>query len=277
LPGNRLFSSKRIRSFRSRAVLANESDPPNESAADLPSWHSVVYYKSLRWSQRTTIRIDRRPACPEKSMSSEPDQPDQEVEFVRHPLGLPPGSVRAVLALMIASMFWLLLALPDRYEERVPLFLYVLLGMIMLFFGAHGHTIGHHITGHSPLYLPRGILRGLLILGTAAQIGWLYYYHYDRLETRLTPDKNHLDQWPMLLISAFGGFALGYVVRKGPWRKSPGFQDILASISLLAMLGLVAETILIVFVNPSLETQLHLATWEAGLSAVIAFYFGARS
>src|SRR5436190_1513765 len=92
---------------------------------------------------------------------------EQDVSFVRHPLGLPPGSVRAVLALMIAGLFWLLLALPDEYPEKVPLFIYVLLGLVFLFFGSHGHTIGHHITGHSPLYLPRGILRGSLILVSA--------------------------------------------------------------------------------------------------------------
>jgi hypothetical protein len=206
-------------------------------------------------------------------------EPEQDVSFVRHPLGLPPGSVRAVLALMIAGLFWLFLALPDAFpkEEHVPLFLYVLLGLIMLFFGAHGHTIGHHITGQSPLYLPRGLLRTVLLLGTAAELGWLYYAHADRLTTRLTPDPNHLSQWPALLISAFGGFAFGYVVRKGPWRKSPGFQDLLASISLLAMFGLVAETILVVFVNPTVANRLDPLMLEAGLTAVVAFYYGARS
>jgi hypothetical protein len=204
-------------------------------------------------------------------------EPEQDVTFVRHPLGLPPGSVRAVLAMMIAGLFWLLLALPDDYPEKVPLFLYVLLGLIMLFFGSHGHTIGHHITGQSPLYLPRGLLRAVLVLGTAAELGWLYYYHPDRLTTRLTPDANYLGHWPELLLSAFGGFAFGYVVRKGPWRKSPGFQDILATVSLLAMLGLVGETIWIVFISPTLETKKDVYTWEAVLTAVVAFYYGARS
>jgi hypothetical protein len=202
---------------------------------------------------------------------------DQDVPFVRHPLGLPPGSVRAVLALMIAGLFWLLMALPDEFPEKVPLFLYVLLGLIMLFFGSHGHTIGHHITGHSPLYLPRGVLRAVLLLGTAALLGWLYYAHPDRLATRLTPDANQLVRWPGLLISAFGGFAVGYVIRKGPWRHSVGFQDILATLSLLAMLGLVGETVLVVFINPALENRLDLSTWEAILTAVVAFYYGARS
>jgi hypothetical protein len=205
--------------------------------------------------------------------------PAQDVPYVRHPLGLPPGSIRAVLALMIAGLFWLFLALPDSFpqEEKVPLFLYVLLAMVFLFFGSHGHTIGRHLTGQSPLYLPRGILRATLLIGSAALIGWLYYTNPERLTNRLTPDPKHLEQWPVLLISAFGGFTVGCVVRKGPWRQSAGFQDILATVSLLAMLGLVIETILVVFIKSTTVQTMDLSTWEAILTAVVAFYFGARS
>jgi hypothetical protein len=204
---------------------------------------------------------------------------EQDVAPVRHPLGLPPGSVRAVLALMIAGLFWLFLALPDTLpeDERVPLFLYAMLALVLLFIGQHGHTIGHHITGHSPLYLPRGVLRAVLILGTAAELGWLYYAHPDRLTNRLTPDPNLIGHWPELLLATFGGFGVGYIVRKGPWRTSAGFQDILAWVSLLAMIGLVGYTILIVFVKPTMRLPIDPSTFETILSAIVAFYFGARS
>jgi hypothetical protein len=207
------------------------------------------------------------------------DEPVVEASFSRHPLGLPAGSVRATLALMIAGLFWLLMALPDSFpaDEHVPLFLYVLLGLIMLFFGAHGHTIGKHLTGHSPLYLPAGVLRAILILGTAGEMVWLYYSHPDRLFSRLTPDPAQVSQWPALVLSAFGGFAFGYVLRKGPWRRSPGFQDLLATVSLLAMLGLVVETIWIIFVNPSLENRKDPFILETILTAIVSFYYGARS
>jgi hypothetical protein len=198
--------------------------------------------------------------------------------YIRHPLGLPRGSVRAVLALMIAGLFWLLLVLPEGVEVPIPLFVYFLLGLIFLFFGAHGHTIGRHVgDGRSPLHLPRGSVRGLILLGTAAVLGWVYYYHPERLPGRLTPHPDQLSQWPTLLFTSLGGFAVGYIIRLGPWRHTAGFQDVLATVSLLAMMGLVAETILVVFINPSMFQGIDLSAWEAVLTAVVAFYFGARS
>jgi hypothetical protein len=199
-----------------------------------------------------------------------------DVPYARYPLGLPAGSVRAVLALMIAGLFWLLLVLPEGNEVPVPLFLYFLLGLIMLFFGSHGHTIGRPFGGH-PLHLPRGSIRGLILLGTAAVLAWLYYAHPDRLQSRLKPEPSQLGQWPILLLTAVGAFTAGYVIRLGPWRNTAMYQDVLATISLLAMLGLAAETILVVFINPSLFQGIDLSTWEVVLTAVVAFYFGARS
>ena len=83
----------------------------------------------------------------------------------------------------------------------------------------------------------------------------------------------------ILILSLFDpGFTLGYLLRLGPWRRSAAFQDVLAWLSLLAMIGLAVETIIIVFINPSLQVgDLNLKTWEAILTAVVSFYFGARS
>jgi hypothetical protein len=198
--------------------------------------------------------------------------------YLRHPLGLPPGSVRSVLALMIAGLFWLLIAMPEGHEVPVPPFLYFLLALVMLFFGSHGSTIGRHLgDGRSPLGMPRGSIRGLILLGTAGVLGWLYYSKPDQFASRLTPDPKDLAQWPMLMLASFGAFALGYVIRLGPWRDSAGFQDALATLSLVAMLGLVAETIIVVFINPNVLERLDLKVWEAILTAAVAFYFGARS
>ncbi len=197
---------------------------------------------------------------------------------VRHPLGLPPGSVRAVIALMTAGLWWLVVALSaTRPEVEVPLFLYFLTALILLFFGSHGHTIGHHLNAGHPLHLPRGSIRAVILLGTAALCGWLYYVHRDRLPEIVTPKPEQLQQWPTLLLTTVGAYTIGYLIGRGPWRRSPAFQDLLAWVSLLAMIGLAVETIWLVFINPTLPEGIHLHTWEAVLTAVVAFYFGARS
>jgi hypothetical protein len=200
--------------------------------------------------------------------------------YTRHPLSLPPGSVRAVLSLMIAGLFWLVLALEavrPEMQVQIPLFLYFLTGMILLFIGAHGHTIGGHLAAGSPLGLPRGSIRAVLLLGSAAMFAWLFVNHQDRLFDILTPKPEQLKQWPTLLLTTVGSYSFGYLIGRGPWRQMSAFQDLLAWVSLIAMIGLAIETIWVVFINPSLSKDIDLAIWEAILTAVVSFYFGARA
>ena len=97
------------------------------------------------------------------------------------------------------------------------------------------------------------------------------------LLTRLTPQADQLQQWPYLAASLAAGFILGLLAGKGPWHRAPMFQDALASLSLVCMFGLGIETIVILFINPHLEQDIHLTFLENALVAMVAFYFGARS
>ena len=96
---------------------------------------------------------------------------------------------------------------------------------------------------------------------------------------KLVPRPDQLSQWPKLLIAFAVGLGSGYLIGRGPWRKSAAFQDVQAWISLLAMLGLTAEIIIILFINPTMKQDLRidLSTWEAILTGVVSWYFGARS
>jgi hypothetical protein len=207
-------------------------------------------------------------------MTSQPAAPPQPL--YRHPLGLPAGSVRAALVLMIVGLFWFLLLLPEDKVTEVPLYLYVLLGLVLLFFVSHGKTIGHTVDHRSPLHLPRGTLRWLIVLGTIAVVAWQYESNPDLLEKRLTPTEKQLFQWPFLLLSLAGGFVVGWVAQLGTWRNSPWFQDIQAWISLLAMLGLTADGLLRIIYS-SMGEYANLPTWECILTAIVACYFGVRS
>jgi hypothetical protein len=64
----------------------------------------------------------------------------------------------------------------------------------------------------------------------------------------------------------------------GPGGVSPWFQDLLAWVSILAMLGLGIDFMIRLFINPTLQAgQLDLPFWEGELASMVAFYFGVRS
>jgi hypothetical protein len=195
----------------------------------------------------------------------------------RQPLKLPAGSVRALLAMIIAGLFWLLL-LPAEKQIPIPLFLYFLAGMVLMFFVAHGNSISS--AGQPPPWgLPRGTFRFLLIVGTIAVLAAHFYFRHSSPLPRLVPAAEQLQQWPNLTIALFGGLSLGWLVGRGPWRYSAVFQDFQAWVSIVAMIGLAAEVIILLFINPSLEENppVDLRVFESVLTGIIAWYFGSRS
>lgn len=198
-----------------------------------------------------------------------------------YPLGLPPGSVRAIITLMIASLFWLLTMVPqppDAPPLHIPLFLFGLLPMVLLFFAAHGRTIRPDgVQVRSPLYLPRGMLRILLVLGFAAVIGYQYYLDPERLQARLTPNPDELWKVPSLLLTLGLGFLIGHLMRQGPWRNSPIYQNMMAWLSIVATLILLADMVIELVIKPGLLVEFDPFTFECILTGVISFYFGARS
>src|SRR3954470_5861070 len=141
----------------------------------------------------------------------------------RPPLGLPPGSIRGLLALQITIIFWILLLAPKEDMERVkeiPLNLYFLLAMVMVFFVAHGKSIARRADPTpSPLWLPGGTLRFLILAGTAAVIAYVAVKHPDRLD-RLTPNPEQLPDWKYYLAALAIGFVLGYATRILPFRHA---------------------------------------------------------
>src|SRR5258708_35691478 len=92
---------------------------------------------------------------------------------VRHPLGLPAGSIRALLTFIVLGLVWALMV----FQKDIPLYLFYLMFLIVgSFFAAHGRSIAGPASGSaSPLHLPRGTLRGLIILGCAAVRGGRFY------------------------------------------------------------------------------------------------------
>jgi hypothetical protein len=204
--------------------------------------------------------------------------------YVRHPLGLPEGSVRSLLALMVCGTIWAMLLAPEQNPQPIPLYLYYLMFLILgHYFAVRGHA--PHVSGPrnwAPLFLPRGTIRLVLFLGFVAVIAWGFYNDPSFLE-RLTPN---VSKQPLLLVVVVGAFLLGVLVSRlgrhlmaRPEGLPPWFQDIQAWLALLAVLLLSADVIYRFVVYPSLapENRREVPNWEGVLAAVVAFYFGARS
>jgi hypothetical protein len=200
----------------------------------------------------------------------------------RQPLNLPAGSVRSSLVLLIILPFWILLAVPQR-QIPMPLYLYFLLGLVLVFFASHGGTIApKHVPGHpSPWHLPRGFFRLALILITAGLIGWRLYNDPSGkdLADRLTPTPEQLANWPYLLGTVAAGYVAGWAVSRvlGPYRYSPIYQDLQAAISIIAMVGLSGLAIVHLLISPELKVPVNAVVFECILTAIVAWYFGARS
>jgi hypothetical protein len=204
-----------------------------------------------------------------------------------HALGLPAGSVRALLAVLVFATVWGMLLV--RPSQEVPDFLSDLMFVIMgHYFATRKRSVGIPVSGDEPgpppLYLPRGSIRLVLALGSAAVAAVLYqrgvFTQIDRNPGVTT----------LLLI---GGFLFGVVLNTllGWWRARVhrghrAIEDMQALAAMGAGLVLAALVWNRLFpVVPPGEVDAVFQGWghlgrigpEHLLGAVIGFYFGSRS
>jgi hypothetical protein len=200
------------------------------------------------------------------------------VVIQQYPLGLPPGSVRAVLSLMITIQFWVLLVLPDSARVPVPINLYLLMSLVVMFFLSHGKSIAERSDPvPSPLYLPGGTVRFIIIAGTIALVAYLWTNHPERLSDRLKPAPDQIAFWPTIVAAYAGGFLLGFVLRHMPFRHNWLFQAFMAWLSFIAVFMLLIEIFVQAFINPKIEEKFDMRMYEAVVTAIVSCYFGTRS
>jgi hypothetical protein len=203
----------------------------------------------------------------------------------RQALGLPAGSVRAILSLSILGLSWLLVLFAPKGTgdvRQVPMeFIYLQLLMILI--------LGHYFTARitppaegesSALGLPRGTVRFLIVL---AYGGLAYYlYHQSR---ELTYDFRMTGNQILFVGLMFLGFILGHYFTLitlwfiRPSRDIPGWVlDIQAWFAIIAMGGLLVVLLITLVINPGVaaDQKIDTSNFEAGLAAVVGFYFGAR-
>jgi hypothetical protein len=200
-----------------------------------------------------------------------------------HALGLPAGSVRALLAVLIFATTWGLLIVKPNQE--VPDYVRDLLFIIMgHYFAARRRSGPAEEPGPPPLYLPRGSVRFFLVAGSIAVAVVLFR------QGRLTS----LDENPgVVTLLLVGGFLLGVTLNAlSTWWRDRGHQTPRIVEDLRALISVAAAVILVVLVwnqflvlfppdsvNALLPPRAHLGRFgpEHILAAVVGFYFGSRS
>jgi hypothetical protein len=205
----------------------------------------------------------------------------------RHALGWPAGSIRALLALGILAYLWILALVRDRdgkpllhepHASQAFVYLQFLMVLILAhFFVAHGKTIGAHLSPRSPLGLPRGSMRIILLAG---YLGLAYFLYATSLEFEM-PETGPVILQLAVLLSAFilGHWITAVILWLGRGVLPAWFQDVQAWFALLGLLLLGIVVIVRLVINTSLpfEKQLNLGTTETVLAGIVGFYFGARS
>lgn len=194
------------------------------------------------------------------------------------PYGLPMGTVRGFLSVLICSFFWIFLLMgnpaPGDPTPKAPLGHFFLLTLVFLAFASHPIE-----AMRTSAILP-WIIRIIFVGGSIAVILYVAISHPDRLSSRLTPDAADIPQWPVLLGCLAGGFGLALAVRFVLGRRSPMFVTIRAWIGVLAMLLLLFETIFQFVILPNMSDKPSMEVmqvWEGILIAMVAAYFGSRA
>src|ERR1043165_5369714 len=195
----------------------------------------------------------------------------------RHALGLPAGSVRALHVLGIVGLVCAIILIPSKDPANPvpipPYLVYLLFLMLGHYFAAHGVTIANRDDpSPSPLYLPGGLVRLLIVAALTGCMGWNLYQDEPGLRRLYDVSVVAFANQPMLPLVILGSFFLGVLVRALVGRVNPPavWQDLEAWISLMALLILAVAALIHLGIAPSMPA-LEMPTWEGFVGGVIAF------
>ncbi|MGL6097537.1 MAG: hypothetical protein ACRC7O_17285 [Fimbriiglobus sp.] len=196
----------------------------------------------------------------------------------RHPFGLPMGTVRGVLSLLICGFFWAVMLWPGGTEPPRPLLAhYFMLMLVILTFSPYSKGA---VADPMSRFLP-WLLRFLVVAGTAgvAVLALARLGDPVALQQRVTPDPTEVSLWwvPFLLTAA-GGFAAGMFLRFVFGPTHPLFQTLRAWLSVIGMLLLVAELVFwMAIAGAENKPDIFVHTWQGFSLAFVAAYFGTRA
>jgi riboflavin transporter FmnP len=186
--------------------------------------------------------------------------------------GLPSGSVRGFLSVLICSFFWIVLLYPAESTIKAPLGHFFLLTLVFMAFASQPFL-------DAKAHLLPWLMKLLFIGGSAAVVAVAFVRDPALASARLTPSAADITQWPVLLGCFTGGFAVALFLRFVLGRRNELFLTIRAWVGVIAMLLLLVETILQFLVLPGMTdvSSDAMKIWEGVIIAAVAGYFGARA
>lgn len=198
-------------------------------------------------------------------------------EPVRHPFGLPLGSVRGMFSVLICAFFWITLLWPGEQQPvRALLGHFFMLGLVVMAF-ASSPVIGEKDREGGP-FLP-WLLRLIFVGGSAAVVLYAVFKDPNQFQTRLTPDPTEVKDWwvPFLGVMA-GGFAAGLLLRFLMGRENHVFRTLRSWLSVVGMTMLAVELAMFLgFASAESKPLDFLRYWQCIEMAVVSAYFGSRA
>lgn len=185
------------------------------------------------------------------------------------PLRLPPGSIRAVLALLLSGSLWYQVF---RGVTPTPILVESALLVVGFYFGVRSGT-GPPIKPvqmegvRQPLFLPRGSIRLVLLLGFFGVIAYTWSMG------QAIPDAL------ILILQVLASYVIGYVVSGiVTRRRAKGIQPIRAiaifrnvnAVLAIVLTGYLCGTILFAWPEFLQEYTGNAIAW------IVAYYFGSR-
>jgi len=192
----------------------------------------------------------------------------------RTPFGLPTGSIRGVISILICAFFWVVLLWPHGHPARVVLAHFFLLGLVLMAFASHPLEND----GESAPFLP-WLLRLIFVGGSLGIVAIAWYQDPQELQERLTPEADEVRTWWIpYLACTFGGFFVALTVRFLMGKRNHVFMTLRAWLSVVAMVMLALEIAAVIALASSQDKSTEwLHYWDCVELAIVSAYFGTRA
>ena len=194
---------------------------------------------------------------------------------VRHPFGLPLGSVRGLMSILICAFFWILLLLPMESPAKAVLAHFFLLGLVLLAFASSPSIADRDVSPFLPW-----LLRLIFVGGSIAVVLFVIFTRdLDLLQRRLTPDPDEVRMWWIpFLTTLTGGFSFGLLLRFLLGRENHIFQSLRAWFSVAGLILLVCELgIFFIMAGGAGKVDEFLHYCQCVTIIIVSAYFGTRA